>query len=252
VKTGFNVYNYIDNGWLQAFVISSPIIILFFLSYHYDWKFLNVQYGPSGPLLKVVNAFHGHTNLMRDTQHTSEWVDENSLCGLVGKGIEAAIKEVIRDLSTFLENVGEKLERFIEAVFHFSDIISKFEDAGKKAIRILDETWDIMEKTLVLIVPLLVTVMLFVITTFLPHSKNEHKEEVQRTAKQLALIGIYYNVALMVMMQQLFSTVSNMNLHVFYFEFSAGPLMPIGFIASGLNALSLFSLYVESIYRTET
>jgi hypothetical protein len=104
----------------------------------------------------------------------------------------------------------------------------------------------------VLIVPLFTTILILLVTFIIPRTTKEHKEEATRTIRQIILIGIYYNVALMVMMQQLFSTISNMNLHVFYFEFKAGPLMPLGMIATGLNALSLFSLYVENVYRTET
>lgn len=251
-ETGINIYDYIDNGWLQAFIISSPILILFSLSYHYDWKFINFRYGPSGPLLSVTNSFHGHTNLIRDVDHSKDWVDENSLCGLIGKAIEAAIGAVLTDIGQFIVNVGKKLETMIDGVLHFSAIISEFENEGRKVVHVIEDTWGILEKTLVLIVPLMVVVLLFLTTIFLPRVKKDERDEVQRTAKQLTLIGIYYNIALMVMIQQLFSTVSNLKLHVFYFEFHAGPLLPIGFIASGLNALSLFSLYVESIYRVET
>jgi hypothetical protein len=250
-KTGFAVDDYVNNGWFQAFFISSPIFILFAMSYHYDWEFVNVEYGPSGQLLKVVNAFHGHTNLLRDVKSHNEWVDENSLCGLIGKAVDAAIHEVIKVLGTIGKDLEISLEKFLDSVFDFSHIISTFENTGKKAVDILEDTWNVAEKTLVLIVPVGITIMLFIMSILLPHVKKENKSEIKKIATQIAMIGIYYNIALIVMMQQLFSTISNMKLHVFYFQFTAGPLVAIGFIASALNAMSVFSLFVEKIYKTE-
>lgn len=251
-RTGVNVYDHIDSGWWQAFIISAPVIIMFYYAYVNDLQFLNYQYGPSGPLLKAVNAFHGHPTMLQESTHIDDWVNENSLCGLVGKAIESIIGFVINEVASITKEILSTLETFADSVLHFSDIITTFEDAGKKVLHIFDESWKFFEKTLVLIVPLFTTILILLVTFIIPRTTKEHKEEATRTIRQIILIGIYYNVALMVMMQQLFSTISNMNLHVFYFEFKAGPLMPLGMIATGLNALSLFSLYVENVYRTET
>ena len=242
---------WVDMGWFQAFTISAAIPILFALSYSYEWKFVDMHYGPSGPLLKIVNAFHGHTNILQDTKAHNDFIDENSLCGLVGKMVGELIEEVITGLETIGKEIGTKLETFVESVFHFSDVISKFEGVGTKGIDILEETWDIAEKTLVLIVPLLLSILIAITTFILPRVNDEAADEIEKTVKQLTMIGIYYNVALIVMMQQLFSTITNLKLHIFYFRFIPGPLVTIGMIASGLNALSLFSLYVNKIYRAE-
>lgn len=251
ISTEVDMNAYIDNGFLQALIISSPVVVLFFMAYHYDWKFVSYHYGPSGPLLKIVNSFHGHTNIAQETNNMNEWVNENSLCGIVGKAIESSIHLVINEVSTFTENVITKLDKFVDGIIHFSDIISKFENSGKKLVNVIDATWVIMEKTLVLIVPLLSTILLFVTTLVLPRTSTEYKEEGASIVKQILLIGIYYNVVMIVMMQQLFSTVSNMELHVLYFEFKPGPLMAIGLVASGLNMMSLVSLYVEKVYKVE-
>lgn len=241
----------VDIGWLQAFSISAAIPILFAMSYHYEWKFVNMQYGPAGPLLTLVNSFHGHTNMLRHTQNHIDFVDENSLCGLIGKVVQKAIAETIGLLDGLAREIGDKLESFVESVLHFSEVISSFQEKGTNAIGILEETWDMAEKTLVLIIPLLLSILIAITAFALPRVNGETKEEIEKTVKQLTMIGIYYNVALLIMMQQLFATVSNLKLHVFYFRFESGTLVPIGFIASGLNALSLFSLYVNKIYRAE-
>lgn len=241
----------VDMGWFQATTICVAIPILFALSYHYEWKFVDIHYGPSGPLLQVVNAFHGHTSMFQHTQSHNDFVDENSLCGLIGKVVGEAIEEVVSDLMSISKIIFTKLETFVESVFHFSDVISSFQGVGTTGINILEETWDVAEKTLVLIVPLLLSILISITAIILPRVNDEAKDEIEKTVKQLTMIGIYYNVALLVMMQQLFATVSNLKLHVFYFRFVAGPLVPIGFIASGLNALALFSLYVNKIYRAE-
>lgn len=250
-STGFDIKDHIDSGWWQAFIISLPVFIIFAYAYRNDIKFLNYQYGPSGPLLKAVNAFHGHPNMLKESTHIDDWVNENSLCGIVGKAIDSIIGTIVSEVKDITTTVLESLETFADSIIHFSSIITNFEDEGKKIINVIDNAWGVAEKTLVLIVPVLSSIIFFAVASTLPRTDPDHKEEAVRTVEQLLLIGIYYNVALMVMMHQLFSTISNMNLHVFYFEFKAGPLMPLGFIATGLNALSLFALYVEKIYKTE-
>jgi hypothetical protein len=241
----------VDIGWLQAATISAAIPVFFALSYHYEWKFVDMRYGPAGPLLSISQAFHGHTNLMQDTNSHTSFVEENSLCGLVGKAVKKAITAVVNEIDEIGFDILYKLGNFTESVFHFSSIITSFENIGTSAVNILHETWDVAEKTLVLIVPLLISILITATAFVLPHVSSNAKEEIEKTVKQLSLIGIYYNVALLVMMQQLFATVSNLNLHLFYFRFESGFLVPIGFIASGLNALSLFSLYVNKIYQVE-
>jgi hypothetical protein len=241
----------VDMGWFQAMTISVAIPILAVLSFHYGWKFVDMKYGPAGPLLKLSNSYHSHTNMLQDMDAHNSFVEENSLCGLVGKLIGEAIKVVITDLDTLASSVFKKLSGFTDSVFHFSDIISKFEDAGNKSAVILEGAWDVAEKIIVLIIPLFISFLMTATTFILPRVSDTSKKEIEQTVKQLSLIGIYYNISMLVMMQQLFATISNMKLYIFYFRFEAGPLVPIGFIASGLNALALFSLYVNTIYRAE-
>jgi hypothetical protein len=242
---------WVDGGWFQAFTVSIAIPILFGLSYHYEWKFVDLHYGPSGPLLKIVNAFHGHTNILQDTNSHNDFVDENSLCGLVGKAVGTIIADVIKELEGLAKELALKLGAFVESVLHLSNVISTFEGIGTKTINILEDTWDVAEKTLVLIVPLLLSVLITITTFVLPHVNDKAKVEIEKTVKHLILMGIYYNVSLLVMMNQLFSTISNLKLYIFYFRFNPGLLVPIGFLASFLNALALFSLYVNSIYKSE-
>ena len=241
----------VDSGWFQAFTISAVIPVLFALSYHYEWKFVDMHYGPSGPLLKIVNAFHGHTNILQDTKSHNDFVDENSLCGLIGKAVGTIIDDVINGLEGLAREIGTKLEAFVESVLHFSDVISAFEGVGTRGIDILEESWDIAEKTLVLIVPLLLSILIAITTFVLPRVGDEAAAEIEKTVKQLILIGTYYNISLLVLMHQLFSTITNLKLHIFYFRFIPGSLVTIGFICSFLNGLSLFSLYVDKIYKTE-
>lgn len=240
-----------DAGWFTALTVSIAVPVLFVLAYHYDWEFVKIRYGPAGPLLNVVNAFHGHTNMLQNTQNHVDFVDENSLCGLIGKAVKLAIQETIGVLDGLAREIATKLETFVESVFHLSSIISEFEDVGTKGINFLEETWQTAEKTLVLIIPLLVTILITITTFALPRVNDNTKDEIERTSKQLILIGVYYNIALLIMLQQLFATISNLKLHIFYFRFESGPLVPIGFIASGLNAISLFSLYVNKIYSAQ-
>lgn len=243
--------DWIDMGWFTAFVISSAVPVFFVMSYYYEWSFVNMQYGPSGPLLKVVNSFHSHTNILQDVQNHHSYVKENSLCGLIGKAVSSVITFAVKELDVVVENVANKTVVFAESVFHFSDIISKFETFGRKSFDVLDDTWELVEKAVTLIVPLMCSLIMLIMSFAAPRLNGTGKEEVERTAKQLILIGVYYNVAMLVMMQQLFSTISNLKLHVFYFEFKSGTLVAVGFIATALNAMSLFSLFVNKIYKVE-
>lgn len=242
----------VDMGWFQAATISIVIPVLFVMSYSYEWKFVDMRYGPTGNLLKLVNSFHGHTNMLQENQAHNSFVEENSLCGLIGKVVGELVEETINELTKASFDIGYKLSNFTNSIFHFSDVISSFEAVGTKGADILHEVWDMAEKTLVLIVPLMLSILITATAVVLPRVSDAAKEEIEKTVKQLVMIGVYYNVALLVMMTQLFHTVSNIDLHVFYFRFEPGYLVPIGFIASGLNAMSLFSLYVNKIYRAES
>lgn len=243
--------DWIDMGWFQAFVISAAVPVFFILSYHYNWSFVDMQYGPSGPLLKVVNSFHSHTNILQDVQNHHSYVKENSLCGLIGEAVSSVVKFTVKELDVIVEGVASKAAGFVDSVFHFSEIISGFEVLGKKSFDVLDDTWALVEKAVTLIIPLVCSIIMLIMAFVMPRLTTG-KEEVERTAKQLILIGVYYNVAMLVMMQQLFATISNLKLHVFYFEFKSGTLVAVGFIATALNAMSLFSLFVNKIYKVES
>jgi hypothetical protein len=240
-----------DNGWIQATTICMVIPVLFTLSYHYEYSFVDIRYGPAGPLLKLTNSFHAHTNMVQDTHAHSAFVDENSLCGLIGKVVGKAISAVITDLNAVVLDLGHRLGEFTESVVHFSSLISTFEKVGTSTINVLEGTWKIAEKTIVLLIPMAVSVLITATAFVLPHVSESAKDEIEKTVKQLTLLGIYYNISMMVMMQQLFSTISNLKLHVFYFRFEPGPLVAIGYIATALNALALFSLYVNKIYKAK-
>lgn len=241
----------VDMGWLQAFFISIAVPVLFVLSYHYNWSFVDMRYGPSGPLLKLTNSFHAHTNLVQDLQSHQQYRSENGLCGLIGKAVESAIKLVVKELDVLVDEVFQNTTAFVDSVIHFSGIISTFENAGKKAFNVLDGTWTLVEKAVTLIIPLSCSLLMLVMAIILPQIKHG-RDEVEAIAKQAIAVGIYYNIAMLVMMQQLFATISNLDLFVFYFEMKSGPLVMVGFIATGLIATSLFSLFVNKIYKAET
>jgi hypothetical protein len=251
-ETNADMGEYVNNGWMQAFMISLPIIVIASMSFSYGWKFVNVEYGPTGELLKVVEGFHGHTSTIKETGSIGTWFDENSLCGLIGKATQIIVKTLITDITDLAEKLTTKLEEVVDSVLHLSNLISKFESLGKRAVSILEDGWDIAERSIVLIVPLFLTCLYGITAVALPHIKEkELREEIQNIVKQLSLIGIYYNVALIILMQQLFGSISNLKLHVFYFQFTPGPLVMLGLLCSGLNAMSLFSTFIEKVYRTE-
>ena len=251
VSTSVNIYDIVDNGWLQAFIISFPVLFFILASYHYEWVFTVVNYGPSGTLLSVVSSFHGHTNIIQDATTIKDDSTEG-LCGLIGKGVEILTKEILKDIEIGADFLVRRLELFVDSVFHLSSVITGFKDAGKVGVDILDSVWTIAEKSIVLIIPTCVTLLMLVAVLGLPKITDiETRKSTEKTVKQMVLMGIYYNVILIVMMQQLFATISNINLYLFYFQFDPGFLVTLGYIASGLNAMSLFSLYVQNMYPVE-
>jgi hypothetical protein len=241
----------IDIGWLQAFIVSVAVPILFAMSYYYNWSFVDMKYGPTGSLLKVANAFHSHTNILQDTQNYQQHTQDVNFCGLIGKAVESATKFVVKELDVLIGEIVNKAEVFVESVIHLSDIISKFEKIGRSTFHVLSDTWEIAEKTITLIIPLMCSLIMLTMAFVLPRL-NEGRDEVEKIAKQIIMVGIYYNVAMLVMMQQLFSTISNLKMHIFYFEFKSGILVMVGFICTALIAVSVFSLYVNKIYKVES
>jgi hypothetical protein len=241
---------WVDRGWLQAFIISAVVPVLFALAYRYNWNFVNMKYGPSGPLLKVVSAFHSHTNMLQDIQKHHSNNKDNGLCGLIGKAVRSVTTDIIKEFDLLVESAAERMVEFVKSVTLFSEMISTFENEGRKSFRVLDESWELVEKVITLIIPLFCSTVMFIMAFVAPRL-SKGKDEVERIARQIITIGIYYNIALIVMMQQLFATISNLNLHIFYFEFKSGTLVIVGFIATALNAVSLLSLYVNSIYKMD-
>lgn len=245
--------SYVDVGWLQAASITMIVPILFVLSYSYDWRFVDIQFGPAGPLLKVVNSFHSHASMLSDNGAHQDFVEENSLCGLIGKLVGKAISFAIKELDIFADVVGKQLAVFAESILHFGKIISSFEKVGTTGISVLTEVWAFAERILVLIIPMIASFLITVTAFILPRIDNEGaREEVEKTVKQLVMVGLYYNVSLLVMMTQLFATVSNVDLHVFYFKMNVGTLVPVGYICTFVNAVALFAIFVNSIYKAES
>jgi len=234
---------------IQAAFISAPVIALLACSYAYDWEFVRITYSPAGPLLNLVQSFHGHTSLLEHARGTNEYFEENALCGLVGKGAEAVLAFAVKEVNTLVTDLVKDLEAFADSVVHFSDIISSFRDDGLKAVGIFDRAWNVAEKTLVLIMPAASAVVLAFTAIVVPRDTME-RQEMRRTAKQFVLVSIYYNIALLILLQQLFASISNIDLHLFKFKFEAGPLVFVGYVATALNTLSMFYLFAETIFQS--
>ena len=229
-------------AWVQALVISLPVLALAFIAWKEDLRFLELRYGPDGEMLGLVDSLHTHTDLRSSVDETHEFVDENSLCGLVGLAVQKALKFAVREIQVVFEDLLADISQFTESVTHIAALISSFEELGKKAADVGGDVWHLMEKVLLLGAPLISTVLMGV-----PLFTRD--KELRAAIKQVVIVGVYYNVVLLVMMQQLFGTLESLKVDLFYYEFRAGPLMYVALSASALNAMSVFSLYVDSIYQ---
>jgi hypothetical protein len=252
VENGGWFENYFDLNWLNAFMISAPVFIIVWIVYANDIEFISFAYGPSKMFLKVLSSFQTHTDVHHHHEGLFHEID-NGICGLIGHAIEGAIGSIINGIKDVAKDIFEKLEHFFEVIFHFEEIVNTFENAGKVLIEIFDDVWRQTEKLIVLIIPIICT-FLMLFAAFIKSYGNrngEYKEDVQNAMDIIysgILVFTYYNLLFIILMQQIFKCVHSVDIKIVYFELVPGKLMFYGMLASLLNLMSMFSLYVSEMY----
>lgn len=253
VENGGWFERFFDLNWLNSFMISVPVFIIVWIVYANDIEFISFGYGPSKMFLKVLSSFQTHTDIHHHHEGLFDEID-NNLCGLIGHAIEGALGSIVNGIKDVAKDIFEKLEHFFEVIFHFEEIVDTFENTGKVLIEIFDDVWRQTEKLIVLLIPIICTcLMLF--ASFIKSYGNrngEYKEDVQNAMDIIysgILVFTYYNLLFILLMHQVFQTIHYVDIKIVYFELIPGKLMFYGMLASILNLVSLFSLYVSEMYR---
>jgi hypothetical protein len=245
----------IDIDWCIGFLISLvPLILFTFLIFKNDLELINFNYGPTKRMLEIINGFKSHAHLTAHAHRSGDHV-RDSLCGLVGKIIEEITSFAVTEIESLVSQLAIKLEKFILSVKLFDDILDTVEDGGKVILNVFTVSWRIMEKLLVLIIPILNSV-LFLIGAFVNGVKsregdNDEKENLNllsNTISRLICILAIYNIVSILMLEQLMGTIKNINLFIFYFEVDIGLMSSYSIISSGANLLGLGAIYVSTMY----
>lgn len=255
VENGGCVEAWFDVDWLQSAIISAPVFVFVYFIFVQNLEWITFTYGPTGDFIKIVQGFDSHAHLLAHSHRTKEDF-EAFTCGLVGKAIEEAISFAITTLADAISDLANRMEQFLESIALFQSIMTGIEDAGHIIADIFDDTWRLAEKLLVMFVPMINTMLFLLGSVVSARMKRFEKasEEYENLNYLLntifSIIGLLaiYNITLILMAQELFKTINQINMFVFYFRARVGLLSTYALISSGLNLLGLFSLYIGNMY----
>lgn len=254
IENGGPCNNYLDVNWCQGFFISSLCFLFIFFIFVQNLNLIDFRYGPSGDMIKIMEGFDSHAHVLAHSKRSKDDV-EAFTCGLVGKALEKIIDFAIDVIKNGLESIVEHLENLLESIKIIKEVMSAVEHTGSFLVEIFDETWRTAEKLLVMIIPF-VNTFLFALGAYISAKKNripdtETKEDlVQIESMIFKAIGVLaiHNIVFILMLQQLFSSVKEINLFLFYFEAKIGIMSTYALISSGLNLLGLMNIYISNMY----
>jgi hypothetical protein len=243
-----------DPAWLQASMISFVAVGLLIYAIVNDYYLLAFHYGPTDRFISTLGSLRAHATVHGHSSEVAE-VSREGLCGLIGKGVEAAIKEAVKEMGKLFGELEGSLETFFGSIEEFLGLSNLFDQFGKIAMSIFDNAWLIIEFVIAFAIPVLnAGIMLYVSFAKAYYEKKRRYEDAEYLATFCTGVIetlIYYNIILLVMVHQAYNMLGNVDFKLFYIGMETGPLFPSAAACLLLNALSVMSLYVESIYPTK-
>lgn len=241
----------IDQTWLQGFLVSSVVVILFIFSITNDHYLIRFHYGPTDMFIGTLSSLRAHATVHSHSADVAT-VSREGLCGLIGKGVKLAIKAAVEELEVIFSKVEEELGHFLGLIEEFLGLSDVFDNLGRISMEIFDSGWSIIEFTLAYSVPLFNTgLFLFVTfakTYFVKKGRKEDAEMLASFCTSLIETLLYYNIGMLVVVHQAYGILQTADFKIFYVGMEAGPLFSMAAASILLNALSLMGLYVSSIY----
>lgn len=240
-----------DPAWFQASLISSAAIAVLIYAIVNNYYLLAFHYGPSDKFISTLGSMRAHATLHGHSSEVAE-VSREGLCGLIGKGVEAAIKATVKEMGKLFGELEGSLETFFGSIEEFLGLSTLFDEFGKIAMSIFDNSWLIIEFVIAFAIPILnAGIMLYVSFAKAYYEKKRRYEDAEYIATFCTSIVetlIYYNIILLVMVHQAYNMLGNVDFKLFYIGMETGPLFPSSAVCLILNALSVMNLYVETVY----
>ncbi len=243
-----------DSAWMQAFLISAVVFVIMGYAIINNYYLLGFHYGPTNRFISTLGSLRAHATLHGHSSEVAE-VSREGLCGLIGKGVEAAIKESVKEMEQIFGELEGSLETLIGSIDEFLGLATLFDNFGKISMEIFDSSWLVIEFVIAFALPTLnAIIMLYVAfakSYYDRKIKYDDAEFIASFSKGIIEVLIYYNIILLVMVHQAYNMLGNVDFKLFFIEMKTGPLFPSCAVCLLVNALSLMSLYVERTYPTK-
>lgn len=245
------IFNYVDQAWFEAFLLSLPVFVLLYYSIVNEYDLFNYYFGPTERFLKFIAALRPHATVHAHASEGGDTIREG-LCGLVGKGIKAAANAVISELETIFKAIEHKLASFLDAIDDFVGLTNVFDKLGRVVLAVFSDTWRIVEYILTLGIPVMNTVLFATVAViksyYVRQGRESDAKEIENYFATIIEMLVYYNVVLILLLQQLFNVLGNGDFEIIHFGLNHGKLLVVGAGALLLNGLSIASIFVSQLY----
>lgn len=254
-KTWYSVfsslYDYVDEGWFHAFLTSCSILVLLAVAIHSSAYLLAFHYGPTDMFIGTLGSLRAHATIHGHSSDVAQ-VSREGLCGLIGKGVEAAIKEAVKEMETIFGTLEKSLEHFVGAIEQFLGLTNLFDKLGRVGMNIFDDTWYLIEYGLAFGVPI-VNMLIFGFVSFAKkyYIKKGREEDAQYLADfclSLTETLLYYNIVMLIMVHQVYGILRNADFKLFYIGMDTGMLFSMAVAAIIINGLSIGGITITDIY----
>ena len=240
-----------DSAWMQAFLISAVVFVIMGYAIINNYYLLGFHYGPTNRFISTLGSLRAHATLHGHSSEVAE-VSREGLCGLIGKGVEAAIKESVKEMEKLFGDLESVLETFFGSIEEFLGLATLFDKFGKISMEIFDNSWLVIEFFIAFALPTFNTLIMLYVAFAKSHFERKLKyddaEYVESFSKGIIEVLIYYNIILLVMVHQAYNMLGNVDFKLFFISMETGPLFPASAMCLLMNTLSILSLYIESIY----